>query len=137
MNTEIFTRAQAARFLQSLYGLRVTKGSLATMATRGGGPRMIKFGRYAHYRKSDLIDWARSRCSGLLDSTSTPHNHETGKLFVYEEDGDDLPDAFDRRHTGDARFDEVTQFEEAGELDAMINAAAERHHLFGGRLAER
>ena len=32
--------------------------------------------------------------------------------------------------TRDCFFDEVTRLEEAGELDAMIQAAGERHHHF-------
>ncbi|HEU4550459.1 MAG TPA: hypothetical protein VFS01_12240 [Rhizomicrobium sp.] len=127
MTTEIFTRPEAARFLQSQYGLRVTKASLATMATRGGGPRMMKFGRYAHYRRCDLIEWVRSRCSGLLDSTSTPRNDDTGGLFIYEEDNGGLEDSFDYHNTGDARFDEITRLEENGlDVDALLATQQER-----------
>jgi hypothetical protein len=129
MTMDIFTRTQAARFLQS-HGLRTTAASLATMATRGGGPRFLKFGRYAQYRRCDLLEWMSLRCSGLLDSTSTPSNGNTGGLFAYEPDNGDLEDEWDYRNTGDRFFDEVTRLEEAGELDAMIQAAGERHHHF-------
>lgn len=129
MDMEIFTRTQAARFLQS-HGLRTTAASLATMATRGGGPKFLKFGRYAQYRRSDLLEWMRLRCSGLLDSTSTPSNGNTGGLFAYEPDNGDLDDDWDYRNTGDRFFDDVTRLEEAGEFDAMIQAAGERHHYF-------
>jgi hypothetical protein len=126
---EIFTRTQAARFLQS-HGLRTTAASLATMATRGGGPRFLKFGRYAQYRRCDLLEWMRLRCSGLLDSTSTPPSSNAVSLFAYEPDNGDLADAWDYRNTGDRFFDEVTRLEEAGELDAMIQATGERHRYF-------
>ena len=129
---DIFTRTQAARFLQS-HGFRTTAASLATMATRGGGPRFLKFGRYAQYRRCDLLEWMSLRCSDLLDSTSTPSNGNTGGLFAYEPDYGDLEDEWDYRNTGDRFFDEVTRLEEAGELDAMIQAAGERHHHFGLR----
>src|ERR1700744_5747927 len=110
MQYEIMDRPQAARFLQTAYCLRVTKESLATMATRGGGPPMFKIGRYARYLKSDLIKWAARRCSGVLDSTSTPHNRNTGRLFDYAEDMGDLEDDTDDcRKTGDPRFDEMTR----------------------------
>ncbi len=96
---DIFTRTQAARFLQS-HGLRTTAASLATMATRGGGPRFLKFGRYAQYRRCDLLEWMNLRCSGLLDSTSTPSNGNTDGLFAYEPDNGDLEDEWDYRNTG-------------------------------------
>lgn len=109
MYEELLDRPAAARFLKSLYDLRVTAGSLATMATRGGGPRMIKFGRYARYRKADLIDWVRLRSSGLLDSTSSPHNTDSGGLFDFQEDCGDLLEHLDLRDTGQADFDEITR----------------------------
>ena len=126
MSTEIFTRIEAARYLRVTYGLRVTKGSLATSACRGGGPRMIGMGRYKNYRKCDLIEWARSRCSGLLESTSTPHNSDTGGLFGYHEDLGDLPDTLDYHHTGDPLFDEVTRIEEEGwDIDEALDKQQE------------
>lgn len=65
------TRREAAVFLKAKYNLRVTENSLATMASRGGGPKMLKIGRYVYYRREDLVEWVASRCSGLLDSTSS------------------------------------------------------------------
>jgi hypothetical protein len=127
----IFTRAEAARFLKS-YGLRTTTGSLATAATRGGGPRFLKFGRYAHYRKCDLLDWMRLQCSGLLDSTSTPPNEDTGGMFGYTADNGDLLDGRDYRNTGDPYFDEVTRLEKRA-LDALIDAAGEKYQYFDTR----
>lgn len=128
--TEIMIRKDAARFLRSQYGLRTTAASLATMASRGGGPRITKMGRYANYQKRDLIEWACLQCGGFLDSTSTPPNNSAAALFLYEEDLGDLEDSWDYHNTGDPRFDEVTRLEEAGALDDMINAAAEKYHYF-------
>jgi hypothetical protein len=51
-------------------GLPLSPKSLATMATRGGGPRMRHFGRRVVYRGSDLITWIESRLSASIGSTS-------------------------------------------------------------------
>lgn len=85
-SSELLDRKQACRFLKATFGLPVTPASLATAAVRGGGPRYAHMGRYVRYLKADLVEWASSRCSGFLDSTSTPHNQNTGKLFSYEPD---------------------------------------------------
>jgi hypothetical protein len=123
---EILTRKEAARFLRSQFGLRTTAASLATMASRGGGPRFIPIGRYRNYLKRDLMEWACQQCSGFLDSTSTPPNNSAAALFLYEEDLGDLT-AFDYRKTGDPYFDEITRLEEAGVLQAQIDAAGEKY----------
>ncbi len=124
----IYQRKDAARFLRSTYGMRTTTGSLATMASRGGGPIIIKLGRLANYRQCDLIDWARLQCSGLLESTSTPPNDNMGGLFAHIEDDIELDlDYYDDR---DPYFDEVTRLEEMRELDKLIDQAASDHHNF-------
>lgn len=125
---EIYKRKDAAHYLRSTFGMRTTTGSLATMASRGGGPLMIKFGKFANYRKCDLIDWAGLRCSGLLESTSTPPNDDTGGLFAVVEDDTELDLDFFDDH--DPNFDEVTHIEEMGELDRLIDKAASEHHYF-------
>lgn len=130
---QVYSRKKAALFLRTRFGMRTTVASLATAASRGGGPRMVKDGRYANYLECDLVEWARLRCSGRLDSTSTPHNNDTGSLFGAHDDLGDIEDEWDYRNTGDRYFDEVTRLEEAGELDAMIQAAAEKHHYFESR----
>ena len=123
---EILTRAEAARYLRTRFGLRTTAASLATMASRGGSPRIFKIGRYANYRKSDLNEWALRQYGGLLDSTSSPSNSSAVAFFSYEEDLGDLPE-FDYRNTGDPHFDEVTRLEEDGELQAHIDSAGEKY----------
>lgn len=113
----IYNRPDAARFLRG-YGLRTTKESLATMATRGGGPSFFRNGKYACYRQLDLEAWAKKRRSPILDSTSTTQ----GKAFDDFEQDRDLED--DPFHIGQPGFDEVTRLlaeEEA--LQRHIDAA--------------
>jgi hypothetical protein len=59
---EVLTREKAAAALSNL-GYPVTKGVLATLASRGGGPHYRRFGRRVIYRGSDLLAWAESRAS--------------------------------------------------------------------------
>jgi hypothetical protein len=51
-------------------GFPITKATLATKASRGGGPPFRLFGRVPLYRWGDLLDWAQSRLSDLVRSTS-------------------------------------------------------------------
>lgn len=117
----IYDRPDAARFLRG-YGLRTTKESLATMATRGGGPSFFKNGKYACYRQLDLETWAKQRRSPMLDSTSSTQ----GKAFDDVEQDHDLDD--EPFHTGHPSFDEVTLLlaeEEA--LQSHIDAAGAKY----------
>jgi hypothetical protein len=63
------TRAQAAEAL-TRSGYQTAYATLATLATRGGGPPFAKFGPRAIYRWQDLLDWAQSRTSKAARSTS-------------------------------------------------------------------
>lgn len=51
-------------------GYPTAESSLATMATRGGGPPYQTFGRTVIYKWGDLLDWAESRMSAPRRSTS-------------------------------------------------------------------
>jgi hypothetical protein len=51
-------------------GFRISPATLATRATRGGGPKFRKFGRHPLYKWGDSLEWARSRLSPLVSSTS-------------------------------------------------------------------
>ncbi len=51
-------------------GFPVAEASLATMATRGGGPPYRLFGRKPLYRLGDALAWATSRLSNPACSTS-------------------------------------------------------------------
>ena len=62
-NGRTLRRREAARLLQS-HGLRTTAASLATMATRGGGPQYFKVGKLCMYSLSDLEAWVAQRTTG-------------------------------------------------------------------------
>ena len=51
-------------------GYPVTEATLATKATRGGGPPYQLFGRIPLYRWGDALAWAESRLSAPRRSTS-------------------------------------------------------------------
>jgi hypothetical protein len=51
-------------------GFPVKSTTLATKATRGGGPPYRLFGNKPLYRWGDALDWARSRLSAPIRSTS-------------------------------------------------------------------
>jgi hypothetical protein len=51
-------------------GFRVSPATLATKATRGGGPRYRLFGRRPLYRWGDALQWARGRLSEPVSNTS-------------------------------------------------------------------
>lgn len=121
-NSRTFRRDEAARLLQS-HGMRTTAASLATMATRGGGPPYFKIGKLCMYRLCDLEDWMSKRCSGLLDSTSTMKGRQMNELFESECDLED-----DLFHTGQPEFDEVTRLlEEEAEMQEFIDTAGTRY----------
>lgn len=51
-------------------GYPIASTTLATKASRGGGPPYRLYGRKPLYRVSDLLAWAESRCSKIVTSTS-------------------------------------------------------------------
>jgi len=51
-------------------GFPVSTSGLASRATRGGGPPFQKFGKYPVYRWGDAIQWAQSRLSRVVTTTS-------------------------------------------------------------------
>ena len=53
-------RAATAEALQAR-GFPVAAKSLATRATRGGGPPFKRFGRIPLYRWGDCLDWANTK----------------------------------------------------------------------------
>lgn len=62
-------RKATAESLTSV-GFPVSPATLATMATRGGGPRYQLFGRKPLYRWGDALEWAKGRLSKPIRSTS-------------------------------------------------------------------
>lgn len=121
-NGRTFRRDEAARLLQS-HGLRTTPASLATMATRGGGPRYFKVGKLCMYQLSDLEAWLAQRTTGLLDSTSTEggaHIHNPLQLDYELQD-----DLFITGHPG---FDETTRLlDQETEMQAHMDAARTKY----------
>ncbi|MDB5593739.1 MAG: DNA-binding protein [Hyphomicrobiales bacterium] len=51
-------------------GFPITVSTLATKATRGGGPPYRLFGKKPLYRWGDALDWAQGRLSKPVRSTS-------------------------------------------------------------------
>lgn len=64
-----WTRRQAAAELTAA-GFPVAEATLATLATRGGGPPFQKFGRRVLYRRGATLDWAYSRVTSVRRNTS-------------------------------------------------------------------
>lgn len=70
----LLTREQLAEAFKAL-GYPPTVKSLATMASRGGGPPFMKFGKYVRYRWGASLAWAESRLSAPRRSTSEADAH--------------------------------------------------------------
>ena len=68
---KLLTRDQAAEALTEA-GYPTSSSTLATKATRGGGPVMRKFGPRVLYRWDDLLLWAQSKTSEPRRTTSEP-----------------------------------------------------------------
>lgn len=67
--SEYLRRSQAADYLQQHYGA-FTPATLAKLACVGGGPKFRRMGRFPYYTRADLDDWACSRMSQPVSSTS-------------------------------------------------------------------
>jgi hypothetical protein len=65
----LLRRGEAAEELTNA-GYPVAPATLATKASRGGGPPFRRFGRVPLYRWGDLLTWAESRLSPPMRSTS-------------------------------------------------------------------
>ena len=63
-------RVDAAQYLQSKFGLRCAKQTLAKLAVIGGGPKFHHANRTPLYALRDLDDWALSKIRGPRFSTS-------------------------------------------------------------------
>ena len=71
----LLRREATAQALTAL-GFQTKAATLATKATRGGGPPYRTFGRTVLYRWGDVLDWAEARMTAPRRSTSemdTPH----------------------------------------------------------------
>jgi hypothetical protein len=65
----LLARPDTARALTDA-GFPVSPATLATYATRGGGPPYRLFGRKPLYRWGDALKWAQSRLSEPASSSS-------------------------------------------------------------------
>jgi hypothetical protein len=65
----LLSRKETAEKL-SAHGFVTTEATLATLATRGGGPPFQKWGQRCVYRWRNSLSWARSRLSNEVTSTS-------------------------------------------------------------------
>ena len=65
----LLTRSQTAAALTGA-GFPVKATTLATKATRGGGPPFSKFGPRVLYRWDDALAWAQGRLTAPRGSTS-------------------------------------------------------------------
>ena len=63
-------RVAATEYLKQKYGIGPSPATLATMATRGGGPEIVYFGRIPLYSEAGLDSWALGRLSAPVRNTS-------------------------------------------------------------------
>jgi hypothetical protein len=63
-------RPQAAKHVQEKHNQPLAETTLATMATRGGGPPFHKVGSVVLYAEDDLDAWAIERLGRAVRSTS-------------------------------------------------------------------
>jgi hypothetical protein len=66
---KLLRRREAAEALNAA-GFPIKPATLATMASRGGGPPYRRFGRAVLYRLADLLVWAEGRTTAPRCSTS-------------------------------------------------------------------
>jgi hypothetical protein len=60
-------------------GFKTSPKTLATKATRGGGPPYRHYGRTPLYRWGDALEWAQSRLSEIRSSTSEAETQAVGR----------------------------------------------------------
>ena len=73
-------RISAATYLNDKWDMPTTTNSLAKLASTGGGPRYRLLGKYPVYNPEDLDEYAESRLSAPVKSTSdyrTPEQRRT------------------------------------------------------------
>lgn len=73
----LLTRQRVADALTEA-GYPISPRTLATKATRGGGPPYSLFSGRALYRWGDALDWARSLTTPARRSTSEADAHAAG-----------------------------------------------------------
>ena len=68
--TRLLRRREASVYLKTIWGIERTPATLAKLFCLGGGPVACKDGRIPLYAPADLDDWAQSRLSPKMRSTS-------------------------------------------------------------------
>jgi hypothetical protein len=63
-------RRKASAAALTAAGYPTASSTLASLASRGGGPRFRHYSRYPLYRWADLLEWAKSRLGPVVCSTS-------------------------------------------------------------------
>jgi hypothetical protein len=71
----------ASDFLRN-QGIEHSEQTLAKLRCGGGGPKFAYFGRFVRYRRDWLVDYARSRISGPLGSTSEAKSFRSARSEV-------------------------------------------------------
>lgn len=66
----LLRRDEAAAYIRSTYNIRCSKSTLASMATRGGGPAFRRIGNSVVYDTADLNAWVRRRTSPKVHSSA-------------------------------------------------------------------
>jgi hypothetical protein len=74
-NADALLKREAAAAALTAAGYPVSPRTLATKATRGGGPPYSLFSGRALYRWGDALDWARSLTTPPRRSTSEADAH--------------------------------------------------------------
>lgn len=64
---EKLTRVEASRYILDRHGISRTPNTLATLASRGGGPRFSKINNRPYYTREDIDRWVRSICSATVN----------------------------------------------------------------------
>jgi hypothetical protein len=63
-------RREAATYVREKHNAPCTGATLATLASRGGGPRFYLWGRIPIYSEEDLDAWVEARMGAPVRSTS-------------------------------------------------------------------
>jgi hypothetical protein len=74
-------RRKAAAEALSSAGFQTAEATLASMASRGGGPPYELYGRFPIYTWSTLLAWAESRLSAPRRSTAEADAQEGASMF--------------------------------------------------------
>lgn len=69
-NPDALLRRDAVALALDDAGFPTSSATLATMASRGGGPKYRKYGRFPLYRWGDALQWAQARLGPAVASTS-------------------------------------------------------------------